>query len=145
MRKFIAVFAFFVASASVAFPQTQGAKVYINPGPDGFASAVAAALLKKGTPVEVMTSPTAAQYEVSYSLLSKQGNRGAQVAAGVLAGAWWVGRASVTVSFTVADLTSNQIVYSYTVHKAANGSKQFQSAAEAFAKHWSHWIEHTGK
>jgi hypothetical protein len=119
--------------------------VYVKPNPDGFASTITAALLKKGTPVQVVTDPKFAQYEVDYSLFRKKGNRGAQVAAGVLAGAWWVGRASDTVSFTVADLTSRTVVYSYTVHKAGNGSRQFQSSAEAFAKHWKHWVEHKGK
>jgi hypothetical protein len=143
MKKVFTVLSFILAST--AFGQSPGAIVYVKSNPDGFAPAVAAAILKKGTPVQVVTNPKDAGYEVSYSLLSKKGNRGAQVAAGVLVGAWWIGRASVTVSFVVTDLQTGAVVYSYTVHKAGGGSSQFQRAAEAFAKHWKHWIEHKGK
>lgn len=128
--------------------QTTGAKVYIAPPPQGtqdFGPAIAAAVVKKGTPVTIVTDKKAADYEVDYVLTSKNGNKGAQVAAGLLAGAWWVGEASASASFQVQDLKTSTVVYSYTVHKAGEGQHQFQSTAEAFAKHWKNWIEHTGK
>jgi hypothetical protein len=128
--------------------QTAGSKVYVAPalqGAQDFGPAIAAAVLKKGTPVTIVTDKKMAAYEIDYTLDSQKGNKGAQVAAGVLAGAWWVGRASDTASFQVTDLKTSAVVYSYTVHKAGEGQKQFQSSAEAFAKHWKNWINHTGK
>jgi len=131
-----------------AYSQTNGSKVYIAPAPQGtedFGPAIAAAVLKKGTPVTIVTDKEAADYEIDYTLDAQKGNKGAQVAAGVLAGAWWVGRASDTASFQVTDLKTSAVVYSYTVHKAGEGQREFQSSAEAFAKHWKNWINHTGK
>ena len=122
--------------------------MYVAPalqGAQDFGPAIAAAVLKKGTPVTIVTDKKMAAYEIDYTLDSQKGNKGAQVAAGVLAGAWWVGRASDTASFQVTDLKTSAVVYSYTVHKAGEGQKQFQSSAEAFAKHWKNWINHTGK
>lgn len=147
MKRILAITAFLVLYLP-AQAQTAGSKVYIAPPPQDtqdFGPAITAAVLKKGTPVTIVTDKKIADYEIDYVLTSKNGNKGAQVAAGVLAGAWWVGRASASASFQVTNLKSSTVVYSYTVHKAGEGQKQFQSAAEAFAKHWKNWINHTGK
>ncbi|MGB6876218.1 MAG: hypothetical protein WBD87_09310 [Candidatus Acidiferrales bacterium] len=131
-----------------AHAQTPGSKVYIALPPQGtedFGPAITAAVIKKETPVTIVTDKKAADYEIDYVLTSKNGNKGAQVAAGVLAGAWWIGEASASASFQITDLKTSTVVYSYTVHKAGEGQHQFQSAAEAFAKHWKNWIDHKGK
>lgn len=147
MKKLIAATAFLMLYLPT-YAQTPGSKVYIAPPPQGtedFGPAITAAVLKKGTPVTVVTDKQLADYEINYTLDAQKGNKGAQVAAGVLAGAWWVGRASDTASFQVRDLKTSAVIYSYTVHKAGEGQKEFQSSAEAFAKHWKNWINHTGK
>lgn len=148
MNKTITAVIVFMILCLPALAQTPGSKVYIAPPPQGtqdFGPAITAAVLKKGTPVTIVTDKKIADYEVDYVLTSKKGSRGAQVAAGVLAGAWWVGRASASASFQVTDLKNSTVVYSYTVHKTGTGQHQFQSAAEAFAKHWKNWINHKGK
>jgi len=148
MKKTIfSVIAFLIFSLP-AYSQTPGSKVYIAPAPQGtadFGPAITAAVLKKGTPVTIVTDKKLADYEIDYTLESKKGNRGAQVAAIALTGAWWVGRASASASFQVTDLKTSAVIYSYTVHKAGGSQSQFQSAAEAFAKHWKNWINHKGK
>ena len=147
MKKAVVTIAFLIAWLP-AYSQTPGSKVYVAPAPQGtqdFGPAIAAAVLKKGTPVTIVTDKQLANYEIDYTLDAQKGNKGAQVAAGVLAGAWWVGRASASASFQVTDLKTSAVIYSYTVHKAGEGQKEFQSSAEAFAKHWKNWINHTGK
>lgn len=124
-------------TASAAFARSPGANVYIKPNQDGFAPTIIAAFFKKHAPVEVVTNPKLAQYEVDYSLI-----RGKTI----LAGPYYdVGKVGLTVSFTVTDRSSGTVIYSYTVHKAGYGSSQFQAAAEAFAKHWKYWTQHRGE
>lgn len=147
MKAFVGFFflALFVSAAYGQAPQvmsdgtTAPAMVYVAAPAQGqpdLGPAIAAAVQKKGVPVTMVTDEKAAGYEIDYTLTSQKGNPGAQVAAGVLAGAWWVGRGSTSASFQVVDLSNSAVVFSYTVHKAGNNQKDFQSAVEAFAKHW---------
>ncbi|MGB7562298.1 MAG: hypothetical protein WBL99_12580 [Candidatus Acidiferrales bacterium] len=120
-----------------------------TPAPQGqsdFGPAIAAASLKKNVPITIVTDKKIADYEIDYSSTSKKGNAYAQVAgAALVPGGWAIGRGSTSASFQVKDLRTSSVIYSYTVHKAGNDQHDFQSAAEAFAKHWKNWINHTGK
>jgi hypothetical protein len=49
---------------------------------------------------------------------------------------------SQTASVTLVDAKTNAVVWAYNVRKG--GSSNFQSSAEACAKHLKHWLEHTG-
>ena len=48
-----------------------------------------------------------------------------------------------TASVTLSDSLTNEVLYSYEVRKA--GAHNYQSRAEAIAKHLKHWLEGTGK
>jgi hypothetical protein len=151
VKALVAFFIFALCSVAVCAqtPQvmsdgtTAPATVYVAAPAQGqpdLGPAIAAAVQKKDVPVTIVTDQKAAGYEIDYTLTSQKGNPGAQVAAGVLAGAWWVGRGSTSASFQVVDLSNSAVVFSYTVHKAGNNQKDFQSAVEAFAKHWKSYI-----
>jgi hypothetical protein len=50
---------------------------------------------------------------------------------------------SQTASVTLIDTKTNTVVWAYNVRKV--GSSNFQSSAEACAKHLKEWLEHKGK
>ena len=50
---------------------------------------------------------------------------------------------SQTASVSLIDAKTKAVVWAYNVHKG--GSSNFQSSAEACAKHLKNWLEHKGK
>lgn len=94
-----------------------------------FGSAIAAALVKKQVPVAVVTDNTKSQWTIRTVSSQKEDTTGTKVAKLLL----WGGGGFTTFEGTiqVVDNESSVVLYAYNVKKG-----NFQSAAEAFAKHF---------
>jgi hypothetical protein len=94
-----------------------------------FGSALAAALLKKQVPVTVVTDQTKAQWIVKSASSQKEDGTGTKIAKMAMFGSTSFTQFEGTVQ--VVDVKSSAVLYAYNVKKG-----NFQSAAEAFAKHF---------
>ena len=93
-----------------------------------FGSAIAAALLKKDVPVLVVTDLSRAQWTIKSVSSQKEDSTGTKVAK--LAFGFGGGFTQFEGTIQVIDNESSAVLYAYNVKKG-----NFQSAAEAFAKH----------
>lgn len=96
-----------------------------------FGAAIAAALVKKKVPVTTVMDPEKAQWTIKTVSSQKEDTTGTKVAKMIFAGA----SASFTQfegSIQVIDRESSEVLYAYNIKK-----NNFQSAAEAFAKHFN--------
>ena len=94
-----------------------------------FTVSIAAALRKKRVPVTVVMDPTHADFIVRHTSSAKEDSTGTKIAKIALLGGAY-GSSKFEASVMVIDKVSTGVVYSYNVKKG-----NFQSAAEAFAKH----------
>jgi hypothetical protein len=94
-----------------------------------FGSAIAGALLKKEVPVVVVTDPGKAQWTIRSISSQKEDSTGTKVAK--LAFGFGGGFTKFEGTIQVIDNSSSAVLYAYNVKKG-----NFQSAAEAFAKHF---------
>ncbi len=94
-----------------------------------FGSAISAALLKKEVPVLIVTDPAKARWTVRSVSSQKEDSTGTKVAK--LAFGFGGGFTKFEGTVQVIDNESSAVVYAYNVTKG-----NFQSAAEAFAKHF---------
>src|SRR3989442_14320556 len=96
-----------------------------------FGSALAAAILKKEVPVTVVTDKAKAKWTIHSASAQKEDSTGTKVtkilAFGVFAGSF----TQFSGTIQVIDNDSSAVLYAYSVKK-----DNFQSAAEAFAKHF---------
>ena len=95
-----------------------------------FGSAIAAALVKKQVPVEVVTDRGKAQWTVKTVSAQKEDSTGTKVAK-LAFGFGGSGFTKFEGAIQVIDNESSGVLYAYNVKKG-----NFQSAAEAFAKHF---------
>jgi hypothetical protein len=96
-----------------------------------FGSALTAALLKKEVPVSVVTDATKARWTIKSVSSQKEDSTGTKVAKLAFAGAFAGGFTKFEGTIQVIDNESSAVLYAYNVKKG-----NFQSAAEAFAKHF---------
>ena len=94
-----------------------------------FGSAIAAALVKKEVPVVVVTDHSKAQWTIKSLSSQKEDTTGTKVAK--LAFGFGGGFTKFEGTIQVIDNESSAVLYAYNVKKG-----NFQSAAEAFAKHF---------
>jgi hypothetical protein len=94
-----------------------------------FGSALAAAILKKEVPVLVVTDRSKAQWTIKSVSSQKEDTTGTKVAK--LAFGFGGGFTKFEGTIQVVDNESSGVLYAYNVKKG-----NFQSAAEAFAKHF---------
>jgi hypothetical protein len=94
-----------------------------------FGSAIAAALVKKEVPVTVVTDAAKAQWSIKTVSSQKEDSTGTKVAKLMLWGGGGFTKFEGTIQ--VVDRESSAVLYAYNVKKG-----NFQSAAEAFAKHF---------
>jgi hypothetical protein len=92
-----------------------------------FGSAIAAALVKKQVPVAVVTDRAKSQWTIKTVSSQKEDTTGTKVAKMVFGGG---GFTKFEGAIQVIDNESSAVLYAYNVKKG-----NFQSAAEAFAKH----------
>lgn len=94
--------------------------------------AITAALQKKKVPVLIVTDPTKADYIIQHSSTRDEDSSGTKIARMFLTGGSGV---KFEGTFMVIDREESTVVFSYNVKK-----NNFQSAADAFAKHFGKHI-----
>ncbi len=92
-----------------------------------FGLAISAALIKKDVPVLVVTDRTKSDWTIRSVSTMKEQTTGRAIVSGLFGG----GGDKVEGTFQVIDNETTAILYAYNVKK-----NNFQSAAEAFAKHF---------
>jgi hypothetical protein len=95
-----------------------------------FGSAITAALLKKEVPVQVVTDESKAQWTIKSVSSQKEDSTGTKVAK-LAFGFGSSGFTQFEGTIQVIDNESSAVLFAYNVKKG-----NFQSAAEAFAKHF---------
>ena len=97
-----------------------------------FSSAIAAALTKKKVPVTVVTDKTKSQWTIKAVSSQREDSTVTKVAKIALIGVFASGTfTKFEGTFQVVDNESSAVIFAYNVKK-----NNFQSAAEAFAKHF---------
>jgi len=96
-----------------------------------FGSALAAAILKKQVPVTVVTDKSKAKWTIQSVSAQKEDSTGTKVTKILAFGAFAGSFTRFSGTIQVVDNESSAVIYAYSVKKS-----NFQSAAEAFAKHF---------
>lgn len=110
-----------------------GAKVFVNPMPDGFDTYLKSALQKKKVPLVVVDAREQADYEIKGTSDTQK----ASTAKKVFLGSW---HSDEQASISVTSVGSGEVVYAYSAVKK-NSARGKQSSAEACAKHLKDTIE----
>jgi hypothetical protein len=131
-----------IAFAPFAHAQIPNPKIFIAPQ-NGFESYLAGAFIKKSVPAQMVQSEDSADYILMPAPVEqKPESTGGKVARCLFA--YCVGiDGSQTASVSLIDAKTKAVLWAYNVHKG--GSSNFQSSAEACAKHLKNWLQHTGK
>jgi hypothetical protein len=115
------------------------ARIYIEPQ-NGFESYITAAFFKKDVPASVVTDKSSATLILQSGIPAIQEERSGLGKLARCAYALCVGiDGSQSVSIEVIDSASSQIVWAYNVRK--QGAVNYQSSAEAIAKHLKEFLE----
>ncbi len=135
-RLVLAVFTMAITAAATATlaQKEKRSPVWIDPG-DQNSSYLEAAVLRKHTPVTFTTDKSQAEYIAALSAEEKKGSAARAVFLGPANSG-----ARNTMSLTVSDAKTSNVVFSYTCQKNGEGSG-IQGAAECLAKHWANFIE----
>jgi hypothetical protein len=145
MKKLFAIAVFCIialALAPVGHAQISNPKIYIAPQ-NGFETYLAGAFTKKSVPAQIVIAPEAADYILSPApVQQKPESAGGKIARCLFAYCAGI-EGSQTASVSLIDAKTKAIVWAYNVKKG--GSSNFQSSAEACAKHLKNWLQHTGK
>jgi hypothetical protein len=125
--------------ASLSFSQTVRPTVYLEPQ-QGFESYIAAAIAKKGVPVDVVTDKDRAIYILrSAPVEVKSESTGGKIARCLFAYCAGI-EDKGNVSVQLIEVGSTKMVWAYSVNKQRGGSKNEQSMAEAIAKHFKEFL-----
>ncbi len=110
-----------------AKPIPAGAKIYIGAIRGGFENYIAAGIVKKKVPVVIVNDRSKADYEIIGVSDSEKAGWAKMLFMGSE-------QSREQASVQVVDLTTGEVVFAYSVHKA-NSVRGKQSAGEACAKH----------
>lgn len=125
----------FLASAAAPTPL----KIFIEPAA-GFESYIAAAIVKKGTPVTVTTIRDEADYTISSAVITKDESGRSKLVRCVFLYCMGIeGIQTATIQMVGRD---GIVAWAYNVRKAS--SSAYQSSAEAIAKHLKQWLAKSG-
>jgi hypothetical protein len=125
--------------ASLSFAQISKPTVYLEPQ-QGFETYIAAAIAKKGVPVDVVTDKTKAIYILrSAPVEVKSESTGGKIARCLFAYCAGI-EDKGNVSVQLIEAGSTKMVWAYSVNKQRGGSKNQQSMAEAVAKHFKEFL-----
>jgi hypothetical protein len=139
MKKF-GLLLVFAASLS-CFGQQARLTVYIEPQ-QGFETYLAAAISKKGVPVDVVTDQAVASYLLKAAPVEiKTESTGGKIARCLFAYCAGI-EDKGNVSVQLIETSSTKVLWAYSVNKQKGGSKNSQSMAEAVAKHLKEFVEH---
>jgi hypothetical protein len=126
-------------SASLSFTQISRPSVYLEPQ-QGFETYIAAAIAKKGVPVDVVTDKTRAVYILrSAPVEVKSESTGGKIARCLFAYCAGI-EDKGNVSVQLIEVGSTKMIWAYSVNKQKGGSKNQQSMAEAIAKHFKDFL-----
>jgi len=115
--------------------------VYIEPQ-QGFETYLAAAVGKKGVPIDVVTDPSRANYVLKAAPVEiKTESTGGKIARCLFAYCAGI-EDKGNVSVQLIETSSTKVLWAYSVNKQKGGSKNSQSMAEAVAKHLKDFVEH---
>jgi hypothetical protein len=136
MKNVAVLLVLFVSSLSLAQSKPT---VYLEPQ-QGFETYIAAAIEKKGVPVDVVTDKTRAIYILrSAPVEVKSESTGGKIARCLFAYCAGI-EDKGNVSVQLIEVGSTKIVWAYSVNKQKGGSKNQQSMAEAIAKHFKEFL-----
>lgn len=125
--------------ASLSFAQAPRPTVYLEPQ-QGFETYIAAAIAKKGVPVDVVTDRAKAIYILrSAPVEVKSESTGGKIARCLFAYCAGI-EDKGNVSVQLIEAGSTKMVWAYSVNKQRGGSKNQQSMAEAIAKHFKEFL-----
>jgi hypothetical protein len=123
------------------FGQQARPTIYIEPQ-QGFETYLAAAIGKKGVPVDVVTVETKASYLLKAAPVEiKSESTGGKIARCMFAYCAGI-EDKGNVSVQLIDAGSTKVLWAYSVSKQKGGGKNSQSMAEAVAKHLKDYMEH---
>jgi hypothetical protein len=136
--KKLALFLLLLAGVT-SFAQTSRPAVYIEPQ-NGFETYLAAAMAKKGVPVDVVTDASKASLVLKAAQIeTKQESTGSKVARCLFAYCAGIEDKS-NVSVQLIETGSSKMLWAYSVNKQRGGAKNQQSMAEAVAKHFKEYL-----
>ena len=116
-------------------------RIFIAPS-EGFESYLAAAFTKKHVPAQIVADKGRVDYILSAPpVQEKPESAGGKIARCLFAYCAGI-EGSQAASVTLTDVRTNVVVWAYNVRK--EGSKNYQSSAEACAKHLKEWLERKG-
>jgi hypothetical protein len=125
--------------ASLSFAQVSRPAVYLEPQ-QGFETYIAAAIAKKGVPVDVVIDQTKATYVLrSAPVEVKTESTGGKIARCLFANCIGI-EDKGNVSVQLIEASSTKMVWAYSVNKQRGGSKNEQSMAEAVAKRFKEYL-----
>ena len=128
--------------APFAHAQIPNPKIFIAPQ-NGFESYLAGAFTKKNVPAQMVQTEEDADYILSPAPVEqKPESTGGKIARCLFAYCAGI-EGSQTASVSLIDAKTKAVVWAYNVRKGGSGN--FQSSAEACAKHLKNWLQHTGK
>jgi endonuclease V-like protein UPF0215 family len=114
-----------------------GIKIYIDPQ-EGFDNYISAAFTKKHVPAQITTEEREADYKLTSKDEKQVESTGSKIARCLFL--YCIGMAgSNTAAVQLVNVKTKSVVWAYNVHK--QGSGNYQSVAEAIAKHLKQWIE----
>jgi hypothetical protein len=136
MKKLALALALFLSSMMLAQSRPT---VYLEPQ-QGFETYIAAAIQKKGVPVDVITEKGKAVYILrSAPVEVKEESTGGKIARCLFAYCAGI-EDKGNVSVQLIEVGSTKMVWAYSVNKQRGGSKNEQSMAEAIAKHFKEFL-----
>lgn len=136
MKKLAFALALFLSSMMLAQSRPT---VYLEPQ-QGFETYIAAAIQKKGVPVDVVTEKGKAVYILrSAPVEVKEESTGGKIARCLFAYCAGI-EDKGNVSVQLIEVGSTKMVWAYSVNKQRGGSKNEQSMAEAIAKHFKEFL-----
>lgn len=129
-----------LATAQIAAAIEPNPTVYVQPG-DGFDSYITAAIVKKKVPIRVTQSKEDATYVLTDQVEQKEESGASKIARCLFA--YCIGiEGTQTATVRLVNSKTGEVVWAYNVRK--QGSKNFQSSAEAIAKHLKRYMEGAG-
>ena len=139
MKRVPVLLLLFAMFALPSLAQQVQPSVYIEPQ-NGFETYVAAAIAKKKVPIDVVTDPARATYNLKVAPVEiRQESTGGKIARCRFAYCAGI-EDKGNVAVQLIETNSSKMVWAYSVNKQKGGSKNQQSMAEAIAKHFKNFL-----
>lgn len=126
-----------VAAAMLQAETASPKRIYVEPQ-DGFESYISAAIVKKKVPVVVTTNKEVADYIITSRVIEKEESTGSKIARCLFAYCAGI-QGSQTATVQMINAKTNDVAWAYNVRKG--GASNYQSSAEAIAKHLKNWLQ----